>query len=70
MKTSHIIILSALVISGTFFGVLSLYELPGIVMEWTISDVILAAYANYLVIAMAHGTLKTKEHHSTETILA
>lgn len=54
MKTSQIFIISAIVISITFFGVLSVFDLPESVTDWFISDVILGAilYINYLVIAM------------------
>ena len=43
MKTGHIFVISALVISSTFFGILSLYNLPESVTEWVISDIILGA---------------------------
>ena len=39
MKTSHIFVVSALVISGTFFGILSLFELPETTTEWVLSDI-------------------------------
>ncbi len=72
MKTSHIFILSALVISGGYFGVLSLFELPETVMEWFVTDIILGAilYVNYLVIAMAHGASKTKKYYSEKKVTA
>ncbi|SFE81902.1 C4-dicarboxylate ABC transporter [Nitrosomonas sp. Nm166] len=62
MKTSQIFAISALVISGTFFGILSLFELPYSMMEWVISDVILGAilYLSYLTITLAFGSSKTK----------
>lgn len=70
MKTSHIFVLSALVITGGYFGVLSLYELPETTMEWVISDIILGTilYVNYLVIAMAHGPSKTGKFHSDKKV--
>ncbi len=70
MKTSHIFVLSALVITGAYFGVLSLFELPETTTEWVISDIILGAilYANYLVIAMAHGSSKISKFHSDKKV--
>ena len=70
MKTSHIFVLSALVISGTFFGVLSLFELPETMAEWVLSDILLGAmlYVNYLVIALAHGTSRTRKHYSEKKV--
>lgn len=55
MKTSQIFAMSALIISGVFFSVLSLFELSFI--EWFISDVILGVilYFSYLVIALVWG---------------
>lgn len=72
MKTSHIFVLSALVISGTFFGVLSLFELPETTTEWVLSDILLGAilYVNYLVIALAHGTSRTRKHYSDKKVTA
>lgn len=71
MKTSHIFALSALVITGVYFGVLSLFELPETTMEWVISDIILGAilYVNYLVIAMTYGASKTRKYHSEKKLL-
>jgi hypothetical protein len=70
MKTSHIFVLSALVITGAYFGVLSLFELPETTMEWVISDIILGAilYVNYLVIAMAHGSSKISKFQSDKKV--
>ncbi len=70
MKTSNIFVLSVLIISATFFGVLSLYELPETTMEWVISDIILGTilYVNYLVIAMAHGSSKTRKSYSVKKV--
>lgn len=72
MKTSNIFVLSVLIISATFFGVLSLYELPETTMEWVISDIILGTilYVNYLVIAMAHGSSKTRKSYSVKKVTA
>lgn len=62
MRTSQIFVISALVISGTFLGILSLFELPYSTMEWIISDVILGTilYLSYLMITLAFGSSKTK----------
>lgn len=70
MKTGNIFIISALIISGTFFGVLSLYDLPESTTEWFISDIILGAilYVNYLVIAMAASSTKT--HYPSKKVTA
>ncbi len=71
MKTSQIFIISAIIISGTFFGVLSLFELPQSVTEWVISDAILGVilYLSYLVIAMVSGSSK-KVHFSPKRVTA
>ncbi|MBA3755114.1 MAG: C4-dicarboxylate ABC transporter [Nitrosomonas sp.] len=71
MKTSQIFIISAIIISGTFFGVLSLFELPQSVTEWVISDTILGVilYVSYLVIAMVSGSSK-KVHFSSKRVAA
>lgn len=71
MKTSQIFIISAIIISGTFFGVLSLFELPQSVTEWVISDAILGVilYLSYLVIAMVSGSSK-KVHFSSKRVTA
>ena len=71
MKTSQIFIISAVIISGTFFGVLSLFELPQSATEWVISDTILGVilYLSYLVIAMVSGSSK-KVHFSSKRVAA
>lgn len=62
MKTSQIFIISALIISVTFFGILSMFELPKSAMEWVVSDIILGAilYLSYLVMAMIGRSSKTR----------
>ncbi len=62
MKTNQIFILSAIMITTAFFGVLSVFELPHTVMEWVVSDTILGVilYFNYLVIAMNQNSTKTR----------
>ena len=72
MKTGHIFVISALIISGTFFGILSLFDLPESVTEWVISDIILGSvlYANYLVIGMAASSSKTRVHYSGKKVTA
>lgn len=72
MKTSQVFVISALLISTTFFGVLSLFGLPESVVEWFISDVILGAilYINYLVIAIAHGASKANIYSSHKKVTA
>ncbi len=62
MKTNQVFILSAIVITITFFGVLSAFKLPHTVMEWIVSDTILGVilYLNYLVIAMNQDSTKTR----------
>jgi hypothetical protein len=66
MKTSQIFIISAIIISGTFFGILSLFELPQSVTEWVISDIILGVilYLSYLVVGMISGSSKNKVRYS------
>lgn len=70
MKTSQIFIISALIISGTFFGVLSVFELPQSTMEWVVSDAILGVilYLSYLVIAMVFGSSRTKTLYSPKKV--
>ncbi|MBX3616025.1 C4-dicarboxylate ABC transporter [Nitrosomonas sp.] len=53
MSTHHIFIISALVISGVFFGILSMFGLPQTIIGWVITDGALAMilYISYLVIA-------------------
>ena len=72
MKTGHIFIISALVISTTFFGVLSMFNLPESATEWVISDIILGTilYVNYLVIDMSSSSNKTKTHYSSKKVTA
>ena len=70
MKTGQIFIISAIIISGTFFGILSMFELPQSIMEWVISDVILGVilYLSYLVVAMASGSSRTKVHYFSKKV--
>ncbi len=72
MKTSQIFAISAVIISVTFFGILSLFELPQSVMEWVISDVILGIilYLGYLATVMVYGPSRTKTYYSTKKVTA
>lgn len=72
MKTSQIFILSALIISATFFGILSMFDLPESMMEWVISDIILGAilYLSYLVLVMTGSSSKTKMHYPGKKVTA
>lgn len=60
MNTNQLVILTALIITGMFFGISSMFNLPDSVMGWIISDVILGTilYINYLVIAFASNSSK------------
>ncbi|MDO9310928.1 MAG: C4-dicarboxylate ABC transporter [Nitrosomonas sp.] len=66
MKTSHILLASVLVITGTSFGILTVFELPGSIMQWIISDVVLGMmlYISYFIIALqydhSHGNFSTE----------
>lgn len=62
MKTNHIFVVSALVISATFFSILSIFDLPDSVASWFISDIILGfiLYISYLVMAMASRANKNR----------
>ncbi len=62
MSTSHIFIISALVISGVFFGILSMFGLPQTIIEWVITDGALAIilYVSYLVIVSIKGVSKPR----------
>lgn len=70
MKTSQVFIISAIVISSTFFGILSVFELPQSAMEWIVSDVILGIilYLSYLVIAMVSGASRPKVHYRAKKV--
>lgn len=72
MKTSQIFVISALIISSTFLGILSLFDLPESVTEWVISDIILGAvlYLNYLAIAMATNSSKTRTYYPGKKVTA
>jgi hypothetical protein len=50
MKTSQIFIISIIIIGVTFFGIMTVFELPQLMMGWVLSDIILALYAGYLVV--------------------
>lgn len=50
MKTSQIFIISTIIIGVTFFGIMTVFELPQLMMGWVLSDIILALYAGYLVV--------------------
>lgn len=72
MKTSQIFAISAIVITGTFFGILSMFGLPESVMEWVISDVILGTilYLGYLVIAMTSNPSKSRMYRPGKKVTA
>lgn len=72
MKTSYIFILSVLAISGTFFGVLSLFESPETVIEQVTLDIILGSilYVGYLVFAMIYSSSKTRKHYPANKVTA
>ncbi len=62
MSTNHIFIISALVISAVFFGILSMFGLPQTIIEWVITDGALAIilYVSYLVIVSIKGVSKPR----------
>ncbi|SEF54748.1 C4-dicarboxylate ABC transporter [Nitrosomonas ureae] len=70
MKTNQIFVISAIVITTTFFGALSVFDLPESVTDWLISDVILGAilYINYLVIAMLSDSPKSRMHYTRKKV--
>ncbi len=72
MKTSQIFVISAIVISVTFFGILSVFDLPESVTEWFISDVILGAilYVNYLLIAMLSNASSSRMYYTRKKVTA
>lgn len=72
MKTSPVFAVSSIVISMTFFGVLSIFELPQSLMDWVISDVILGIilYLGYLGMVMLGGSSKTRLYDSTKKVTA
>ena len=72
MKTSQIFVVSAIVITATFFGILSIFDLPESVTDWFISDVILGAilYINYLVIAVLSNASTTRRSYAGKKVTA
>ncbi len=68
MSTSQIFIISAMVLCGTFLGIMSIFDLPQSVAGWVISDIILAAYLGYLFITFIRGKSKTKVEHSSRRV--
>ncbi len=72
MKTSQVFAVSSIVISMTFFGVLSIFELPQSLMDWVISDVILGIilYLGYLGMVMLGGSSKNRLYDSTKKVTA
>lgn len=72
MRTSQIFTISALVITATFFGVLSVFGLPESVMGWVVSDVILGTiiYINYLIIAATNNSNKTSLYGIGKKVIA
>ncbi|PSJ17766.1 C4-dicarboxylate ABC transporter [Nitrosomonas supralitoralis] len=72
MKTSQIFAISAVVITATFFGILSVFDLPESMTQWVISDIILGAilYINYLVIVMLSNTSKTRTYYPSKKVIA
>lgn len=69
MKTNQIFVISALIVSAAFFGILSLFDLPHSTMEWLISDIVLGLilYLSYLAIAMSRSTSRTALHDELKT---
>lgn len=72
MKTSQVFAISAVIISMTFLGILSIFELPQSVMDWVISDIILGIilYLGYLGIVMVGTSSKTRLYDSTKKVTA
>ena len=73
MKTFQVLFMSALIVSGVVFGMLSMFELPmpTTLVEWVVSDVILGAtlYLVYLGIA-GFSTSKTNMRHTLKKVTA
>ncbi|MBL8498643.1 C4-dicarboxylate ABC transporter [Nitrosomonas sp. JL21] len=72
MKTSQVFAMSAVVITTTFFGILSIFELPQSVMDWVISDIILGIilYLGYLGAVVVSGPSKTRLYDSAKKVTA
>ncbi|WMJ07426.1 C4-dicarboxylate ABC transporter [Nitrosomonas sp. sh817] len=72
MKTNQLVMLTVFIISGIFFGILSLFDLPASVTEWIISDVILGVilYISYLVITFTYGSSQRSGYRSNKRIYA
>lgn len=73
MKTFQMLFVSAVIISGVVFGMLSVFELPmpSTLMEWVASDIILGAifYLVYLGIT-GFSLSKTKVRHTLKKVTA
>ncbi len=73
MKTFQVLLMSAIIVGGVVFGVLTAFELPmpASLMEWVVSDVILGAtlYLVYLAIA-GFSSSKTKVRHTLKKVTA
>ena len=63
MKTVPAFIIAAVILTGIFFSILALFNLPHSWAEWIVSDIILGIilYLSYLVIA-AFSLDKPKTH--------
>ncbi len=66
MKTSQIFAIAAVIISATFFGILTVFDLPHSVTDWIISDIILGVilYLSYLAIVMVYGPSRKTRHQN------
>ncbi|SFD87325.1 C4-dicarboxylate ABC transporter [Nitrosomonas sp. Nm166] len=64
MQAVQVFIISAVIIAGAFFGVLSFFDLPQSTSDWIVSDIVLGIilYLSYLVLA-ASGSSKTKTRY-------
>jgi hypothetical protein len=70
MKTSQIFIISTIIIGVTFFGVMSLFELPQSVMGWVLSDIILAVYVGYLAVTFITDSTKSSVQYPVKKVAA
>jgi VIT1/CCC1 family predicted Fe2+/Mn2+ transporter len=69
MKTNQIVIVAVVIITGVFFGILSMFRLPQSMMEWIISDAILGIilFLSYLMITLIRGSSMKELYPSKKT---
>lgn len=70
MKTSQIFIISTIIIGVTFFGIMTVFELPQSMMGWVLSDIILALYVGYLAVTFIKDSAKSTVQYPAKKVTA